>query len=276
MISNEGLQVALSPVQLAAVMSDSTVTEGETWGNRLMGGLGLAGGVVELLGAGVMCYAPDPTLLTKVGCVVVGTHSMDSIKTASNQIITGRSLTTDTYKSAVLLAQSLGADVDMAYNVGLTVDIAVPLVFATALGAVRVASVRVGQLKLLEHESIAGAKGGGHTIAKHVAKSSEELLERLAKSPGLQSASTFTDLRTAEDAISRALKVNNALIKRWAQQPTSANVLELTHKVGKAVGFGYRQGSTIQLTSNSVRVVLLKKIYNGKPYYILTAYPIIR
>ncbi|MGQ6475598.1 RNase A-like domain-containing protein, partial [Serratia sp. IR-2025] len=46
MISNEGLQVALSPVQLAAVMSDSTVTEGETWGNRLMGGRGLAGGVV--------------------------------------------------------------------------------------------------------------------------------------------------------------------------------------------------------------------------------------
>ncbi|HEP1045032.1 TPA: RNase A-like domain-containing protein [Serratia marcescens] len=276
MISNEGLQVALSPVQLAAVISDSTVTEGETWSNRLMGGLGLAGGVVELLGAGVMCYAPDPTLLTKVGCVVVGTHSMDSIKTASNQIITGRSFTTDTYKSAVLLAQMLGADEDTAYNVGLTVDIAVPLVFASALGVARVASVRVGQLKLLEHESIAGAKGGGHTIAKHVAKSSEELLERLAKSPGLQSASTFTDLRTAEYAISRALRVNHSLIKHWAQQPASANVLELTYQAGKVVGFGYRQGGAIQLTSNSVRVVLLKKIYNGKPYYILTAYPIIR
>lgn len=99
----------------------------------------------------------------------------------------------------------LGADEDTAYNVGLTVDIAVPLVFASALGVARVAAFGWGQLKLLEHESIAGAKGGGHTIAKHVAKSSEELLERLAKSPGLQSASAFTDLRTAEYAISRAL-----------------------------------------------------------------------
>lgn len=44
MISNEGLQVALSPVQLAAVISDSTVTEGETWSNRLMGGAGFGGG----------------------------------------------------------------------------------------------------------------------------------------------------------------------------------------------------------------------------------------
>lgn len=52
MISNEGLQVALSPVQLAAVMSDSTVTEGETWGNRLMGGLGLAGKSSNFLGLG--------------------------------------------------------------------------------------------------------------------------------------------------------------------------------------------------------------------------------
>lgn len=51
MISNEGLQVALSPVQLAAVMSDSTVTEGKpgvigSWG------LGLAGESSNFLGLG--------------------------------------------------------------------------------------------------------------------------------------------------------------------------------------------------------------------------------
>lgn len=34
----------------------------------------------------------------------------------------------------------LGADEDTAYNVGLTVDIAVPLVFASALGVARVAA----------------------------------------------------------------------------------------------------------------------------------------
>lgn len=71
----------------------------------------------------------------------------------------------------------------------------------------------MGQLKLLEHESIAGAKGGGHTIAKHVAKKLRGIVGALGKEPGLQSASTFTDLRTAEYAISRALRVNHSLIK---------------------------------------------------------------
>ncbi|QHA88129.1 RNase A-like domain-containing protein [Serratia rhizosphaerae] len=276
MTKEEGLRVVLSPVQLAAAMSDKNVTEGETLSNRLFGGLGLAGGVVELIGAGAMCYAPDPTLLTKVGCVIMGTHSLDSIKAASNQIVTGQPTTTDTYQSAVAMAKTLGADDETAYNVGLTVDVAVPLVFATVIGAARVSSVRMGKVKLIEHESVPGIKGGGHTISKHIAKTPEELLERLAKSPTMQSASTFTDLRTAEQAISRTLRFNKALIKRWAQQPTSTNVLELTHNAGKPIGFGYRQGNSIKLTSNSVRVVLLKKVYNGKPYYILTAYPIIR
>lgn len=89
MANEDELRIALSPVQLAAVLSDESVTEGETLSNRLLGGLGLAGGVVELMGAGVLCYAPDPTFITKVGCVVVGTHSLDSIKAASNQMIPG-------------------------------------------------------------------------------------------------------------------------------------------------------------------------------------------
>ncbi|CAI0786638.1 Uncharacterised protein [Serratia entomophila] len=148
MATEEGLRVVLSPVQLAAVMSDRSVTEGETLSNRLFGGLGLAGGVVELIGAGAMCYAPDPTFLTKIGCVVVGTHSLDSIKAASNQIVTGQPTTTDTYQSAVALAKTLGADDDTAYNVGLTVDVAVPLVFAAAIGAARVASVRMGRVSM--------------------------------------------------------------------------------------------------------------------------------
>ncbi|QHA89511.1 hypothetical protein [Serratia rhizosphaerae] len=58
MANEEGLNIVLSPVQLAAAMSDRSVTEGETLSNRLFGGLGFAGGVIELIGAGAMCYAP--------------------------------------------------------------------------------------------------------------------------------------------------------------------------------------------------------------------------
>ena len=44
------LQFALSPVQLATVLADRTVTEAEALSNRLLGGLELAMGTVELAG----------------------------------------------------------------------------------------------------------------------------------------------------------------------------------------------------------------------------------
>lgn len=51
MDNEDGVRVILSPVQLAALLSDKSVSEGETLSNRLYGGLGLAGGIVELFGA---------------------------------------------------------------------------------------------------------------------------------------------------------------------------------------------------------------------------------
>lgn len=38
---DDGLKIVLSPVQLAAALSDNSVNESETMSNRLMGGLGL-------------------------------------------------------------------------------------------------------------------------------------------------------------------------------------------------------------------------------------------
>lgn len=46
MNDEQRLRIALSPVQLEAVLSDRSVSEGETSGNRLSGGLGLARGAV--------------------------------------------------------------------------------------------------------------------------------------------------------------------------------------------------------------------------------------
>ncbi|CND45574.1 RNase A-like domain-containing protein [Yersinia pseudotuberculosis] len=273
---SDGLVIAMSPVQLAAVLSDKTITEGETLGNRMWGSLEFALGALEMVGAAVLCVAPEPTGLTKVGCVVVGAHSMDAVNTAANKVITGMNTRTATHRTAEALAKKFGADEDTAFRIGLTVDIAVPLGFAAALGAIRVASIRSGRISLLKHEAASGVKGGGHTIAKHVGKSPEELLQRLARSPSMQSASTFTDLQTAEKTISRLLSSNRRVIKQWASYRSSPNVLELTHNAGSTIGFGFRQGSTVRLTTSRVRVVMLKKVYNGQPYYILTAYPIIK
>ena len=210
---DDGIKIAMSPVQLAAALSDKTVTEAETMSNSLPGGLGLIMGSLELAGATALCIAPEPTGLTKAGCVVVGAHSLDSIHAAANQLIVGRDTRTATYEAATAIAKSFGADDDTAMKIGLTVDIAVPLGFALGIGASWVAAVRAGCIKLSEHESMMGFKPGGHTLSTHVGKSDAELLARFEANKRLQYSTTFTNVRIAEKAISRALFANRRVIK---------------------------------------------------------------
>jgi hypothetical protein len=274
---SEGLQVVMSPVQLAAVLSDKTITKADTMQNRLLGGLDVAMSIVELAGATVLCAAPDPTGLTKAACVVVGAHSMDGLKTSIEQTITGRDTRSAAYRLVVDMARKFGADEDTALNIGLTVDIAVPMAFGLTLSAARVAYVRAGTFKLAEHEAVKGIKAGGHTVAKHIAIPDEEILSRLARSPQMESVSSFYKVEQAEKVISATLKANRLKILHWANlTPDSRNILELTYNYGSAVGYGFRQGSQIKETLYVVRVVLIKKMYNNKPYYVLTAYPLMR
>lgn len=274
---SEGLQIVMSPVQLAAVLSDKTVTEAETMQNRLLGGLGVAMSTVELAGASILCIAPDPTMISKAACVITGVHGMDGLNAAIEQTITGRDTRTAVYQLAVDTARQFGADEDTALNIGLTVDIAVPAAFGLALGAARVAYVRAGNFKLLEHEAFKGIKAGGHTIAKHVAIPEQEMLMRLAKSPQMESVSSFYKVEQAEKVISAGLKANRLKILHWANlSRESRHVLELTYNFGSAIGYGFRQGSQVKETLYVVRIVLIKKMYNNKPYYVLTAYPFMR
>ncbi|RSB28006.1 hypothetical protein EGK68_20970 [Enterobacter cloacae] len=270
---SEGLQVVMSPVQMAAVLSDKTVTEAETLQNRLLGGLGVAMSTVELAGATILCAAPDPTTLTKAACIVVGAHGLDNLNAAIDQTISGRDTRTAAYQLAVDTARHLGADEKTAINIGLTVDIAVPVAFGLALGAARVAYVRAGSFKITEHEAIRPVKIGGHTLSKHVSISDKELLDRLARSPQMRSVSSFYTVQHAETAISSALKANRLKVIYWANSGAGSRPLELTYNTGRAVGYGFRQGQGVKETSYAVRVVLLKQTYQGKPYYVLTSYP---
>ncbi|WP_318011316.1 RNase A-like domain-containing protein [Brenneria tiliae] len=80
-------------------------------------------------------------------------------------------------------------------------------------------------------------------------------------------------MQDAEKVLSSALKANRLKIIHWANFNKAADPLELTYNAGSAIGYGFRQGSTTKEMITRVRVVLLKKTYNGKPYYVLTAYP---
>ena len=63
----EGMTIALTPVQMAAVLDGQDVPESASLSNRLWGTVGLVGGVVELVGAGILCVAPEPTPNCRAG-----------------------------------------------------------------------------------------------------------------------------------------------------------------------------------------------------------------
>jgi hypothetical protein len=276
----EGLSIALTPVQLAAVLGDQEVPESASLSNRLWGTVGLVGGVVELLGAGVLCVAPEPTMVTKAGCVVLGVHGFDTLATSSRQVWTGTPQRTATAVTASSAAQALGASRDTADGIGLAVDVAVPLAVASGLVAARVIAVRASRFRLepvdlLRHEGPLNTKLGGHTIREHVGKTEAELFSRFALKKTLQASSSFTDLQTAEAAISATVRANARAIKAWSRSAAvGSKPKAFYHDVGSVVGIGVQRGSTTVSQLTNVRVVLNMKSYNGMPYYILTAHPI--
>ncbi|MFK8258687.1 RNase A-like domain-containing protein [Erwinia sp. AnSW2-5] len=272
-----GLSIAMTPVQLAAVMSDESVLTERIWGS-----ISFLGSVLELASATALCLVPEPTGVTKAGCIIVGAHSLDGISSSAYQVYTGKPTASMTARATAGIATELGADTSTADQIGIAVDVVIP--FSVA-GAARVASVRMGQVNLMRHEAIKGQKGGGHTIKKHVGKSEIELMDKIGR--GMQSgtlkqsssASSFISLNIAEKAISHAIKANRWQIRRWAKStPTDHNSLyfEFNYLHSSKVGMVIPASTKMATETNKLTIVLLKKSHNGKPYYIITAYPRIR
>ncbi len=276
---DDGIELVLSAAQLAAVLASETVSADAAFGNRLWGGLKVVGGVLELVGAGALCLLPEPTMASKAGCVIFGAHGTDTTVTGARQIWTGVDTQSLTHDGVSKLARTLGVESKLANNIGLAVDIGVPVGLSAAIGALRVASVKAGRINLAMHEAPTVNAIGGHTILKHLGQNEVALRARLASMPSYTKAiSTFSDLRTAEEAISKALKLGAPQITKWAQKGASGmsvQNLELILPMGKTIGHGVVR-STGQLTKmNKVRIWLKYETFNGQPYYILSAHPVL-
>jgi len=133
----DGLSIVLSPVQLAAVLQGGSLSPPETATGRLMnrvfGGLQMVGGAFELVGSAALFLAPEPTMVTKAGGVVLGANGVDNTGTGAVQLWTGQQQTTLTAQAAAAAARSLGCDPGTADTVGMVMDIAVPLIAAAGL-----------------------------------------------------------------------------------------------------------------------------------------------
>ena len=152
-MSDEGsFRVVLNFAQMAAVLTHESLTPAEILSNRIFGSLRLVGGIIELAGSGVLCALPEPTMISKVGCVAMGVHASDQLAAASNQILTGQETNSYAFKAGATAAEVLGASRSTGQVIGLATEFAVPITTASIYNAFRVSFVRAGRITVAASE----------------------------------------------------------------------------------------------------------------------------
>ncbi|RNL77989.1 hypothetical protein EFW17_23590 [Halostreptopolyspora alba] len=113
---------------------------------------------------------------------------------------------------------------------------------------------------------------GGHTLDRHVGKD-VEWLRRRAERDDLPQASSFTDQRTAEIAISNSLARNQNRIDNWINDADDAGQLVISKDpAGGNVGPIVRRDGSVK-DGRKVTIVLRKDPNSDTGYRVHTAYP---
>ncbi len=121
------------------------------------------------------------------------------------------------------------------------------------------------------HDLSQDEAAGGHTLRKHVARSDDQLRERLQREHNISAASTYTDRETAERAVGIALQQNQAKLERWLNREGGHPNLVIDYDGDRPVGRTLRRGDD-QVQPCSHAVVVLK--WDGdRGYHVLTTYP---
>lgn len=124
-----------------------------------------------------------------------------------------------------------------------------------------------------EAETLSNRLLGGLGVLLGAVETDNELLARFEQNKRLIMSSTFKNLNVAESVISRAIYYKRANIKSLLGGGNRGGRLTIVYPAGQEIGYGFSRGSTQRISMRSVRIVIELKEYNGKPYYILTAFP---
>jgi hypothetical protein len=116
---------------------------------------------------------------------------------------------------------------------------------------------------------------GGHTLARHVARSDDELRARLRSETRIAAASTFTDRATAEEVVAGALAREARRVREWSRREPPRPNLALDFRASRVVGRSLRRGRSRPEPCRDALVVL-KWPPGATGYFVLTAYPEVR
>jgi hypothetical protein len=114
---------------------------------------------------------------------------------------------------------------------------------------------------------------GGHTLALHVGKSDQQLVDRLNQDKRLREESSFADPATAESAIATALQRNRAGIEAWATHAKPRQRHAWHFRSDSILGRGaYRPAGRSHIAERSGVTAVMVKNADGS-CTLFTAYP---
>jgi hypothetical protein len=152
-------------------------------------------------------------------------------------------------------------------------DGVVPLAGARFAGAVRVGSVDAGRVELMKHDVMAGtgATSAGSTT------SPIGLPDNVLAYPAdgvTWFSSTFTDILTAERALTVALCIRKPVIATWFRTAPRGRSLFFDLEIGRVIGRGLPDNAGGVRSMTRITVRMTKEIYNGRPFFIVASRPI--
>ena len=112
---------------------------------------------------------------------------------------------------------------------------------------------------------------GGHTLKRHVARTDQQLRERLEREGNISAASTWTDRATAETAVAEALIAQKGRIENWMRRGYPRPNLALHHDAGRMIGRSLRRDDSAPVDCTQAVIVL--RADGPGSFYVLTAYP---
>lgn len=113
---------------------------------------------------------------------------------------------------------------------------------------------------------------GGHTLARHVGKTDDELRERLRREPDISSASSYTDRVTAEAVVGAALSSGGRSFDAWLNRSGRRPNFVLRFAAGRPIGRSVRRRRG-EPASCEDALVVVRWDDRRRRFYVLTSYP---